>query len=95
MLPILSWMESSILLSLTHMHPFQNYKIKYIYPGEAVGEGKEGDTGKLLTLSVPISRLAFVDSQPQWQDEQSKKKNPKVSLISLKNFETTTIRFHK
>jgi len=58
-------LESNILLSLTHMHPFQNYKIKYVYPGEVVGEGKEGGTGSLLILAIPVCRLVFVDSQPQ------------------------------
>lgn len=96
MLPMQSWMDSNILLSFTHMHPFQNYKIKYIYPGEVVGEAKEGGTGRLLILPIPVSRLAFVDSQSQQKDKQTILwKNPKVSLISLKNFEITAIWFHK
>lgn len=84
MFPVQSWTESSILLSLTHTHPFQNYKIKYIYAGEVVGEGKEGDTDMLLTLSVPISRLAFGIPSPNERMNNTMKKNPKSITYFIK-----------
>lgn len=82
-----SWIESNILLSLTDMHPFQNYKIKYIYAGKVVGEGKEGEV--LVGCWYFLFQLVEVDwhlwiPSPNERMKNPMKKKPKVSLISLK-----------